>query len=54
MGPNQRSTDAKAASSSTSPAMVSTALFGAYHARKNVDTSSRLAASRSAIEPMGV
>jgi hypothetical protein len=54
MGPNQRSAAANAASSSTSPAMVNTALLGAYQARKKLDTSSRLAASRSAIDPMGV
>ncbi len=54
MGPKSRSTASNTGASSTSPATVRTALLGTYQVRKKPMTSSRLAASRSSMEPMGV
>ena len=52
MSPKCFSTSGRASAAETSPAITSTALFGPYLSRNQARTVSRLAASRSAIEPM--
>ena len=52
IGPKWRSIMARAASVSKSPAIVRTALFGAYQVAKKSRTSSSEAALRSSIEPI--